>query len=176
MRLTWTASFLLCAACATPAGPRGELPDHAAPASALERLDFLTGRWIAVNPNGTVNEEVWTPPRGRASIGTFRQVRLDGDCAFVEVSQIALEDGEPVLRLRHLHGRLEVPPTRADVSEFRLVELGDARVEFAGTGDAAEVASVVYERTGPETLVQRIGFADGSAESSFVTTYALDAP
>lgn len=150
------------------------LPASADASELVRDLGFLAGRWVAVNPNGTVNEEVWTPPRGNALIGTFRQVRRDSDTAFVELSQIAVEDGEVVLRLRHLHGRLEVPDSREAVSLFRLVSQSHTRVEFAGTEAAAGVTSVVYERTGPTSLVQSIGFSKESGEKPFVTQYSLD--
>jgi len=169
---------LLPLACATPGGARPELPAHAAAAPELAALDFLAGHWVAENPNGTVNEEVWTPVRGHVTLGTFRQVRLDGDCAFVEVSQIVAEDDTLVLRLRHLHRRLEVAPGREELSVFRLESLTPNKVVFAGTGAAAaaEVASVTYERVGPDELHQAIGFAEGSAESVFVTRYTRDRP
>ncbi len=150
------------------------LPESADPAEAVAKLDFLAGRWLAVNPNKTVNEEVWTRPRGNALIGTFRQVRRDSDTAFVELSQIAIEDGEVILRLRHLHGRLEVPESRKETSLFKLVSLTEKRVEFAGTEGAAGVTSVVYERTGATSLMQSIGFSAESGEKPFVTHYFLD--
>lgn len=150
------------------------LPASANASELVRDLGFLAGRWVAVNPNGTVNEEVWTPPRGNALIGTFRQVRRDSDTAFVELSQIAVEDGEVFLRLRHLHGRLEVPESRKDASLFSLLSLTESRVEFAGTEAAAGVTSVVYERTGPKSLVQSIGFSAESGEKPFVTRYFLD--
>lgn len=150
------------------------LPENAAPADVLEGLSFMEGRWVAVNPNGTVNEEVWTPPRGNALVGTFRQVRRDRDTAFVELSQIAVEDGAVILRLRHLHGRLEVPESRAKVSVFELVSIAEGRVEFRGTAEAMGVTSVVYERVDPVTLVQSIGFDPSTGEKPFVTRYRLD--
>lgn len=155
-----------------PALAEPELPPNAAPAPELQPLAFLAGRWVGVNPNQTVNEEHWMAPRGSAMIGTFRQVRLDGKCAFVELSQIALENGEVVLRLRHLHGRLEVPEKRKDVSLFRLQSVGENRVQFAGTGDAEGVSAVIYERTGEDELVQRIEFDPAkSQEKPFTSTY-----
>jgi hypothetical protein len=171
-----TLLAVLPLACATTGGARPELPAHAAADPALAELDFLAGHWVAENPNGTVNEEVWTPVRGHVAVGTFRQVRLDGDCAFVEFSQIVAEDGTLVLRLRHLHRRLEIAPGREELSVFRLVSLEPGKVVFAGTGAAAEVASVTYERVGPDELHQAIGFAEGSAESAFVTRYTRDRP
>lgn len=151
-----------------------ELPAHAGPDASLAGLDFLEGRWLAVNPNGTVNEEVWTPPRGKALVGTFRQVRRDGATAFVEVSQISSENGKVLLRLRHLHGRLEVPESRAETSVFELVSLTDERVEFRGTEGAKGVSSVIYERTDARTLVQTIEFDPSTGETSFTTRYRLD--
>ena len=35
---------------------------------------------------------------------------------------------------------------------------------------------MTYERTGPDELVQSIGFAEGSAEKPFVTRYHRDRP
>lgn len=150
------------------------LPRNAAPAPEIAGLQFLTGRWVAVNSDKTVNEEIWTPPRGNALIGSFRQIRPDGDCSFVELSQIAIEKGEVLLRLRHLHGRLEVPEDREGLSLFRLVSLTKDRVEFTGTTGAEGVTSVVYERTGPTTLQQAIGFAPETGQEAFVTNYSLD--
>ena len=114
------------------------------------------------------------PPRGNALVGTFRQVRRDRDTAFVELSQIAVEDGAVILRLRHLHGRLEVPESRAKVSVFELVSIAEDRVEFRGTAEAMRVTSVVYERVDPVTLVQSIGFDPFTGEKPFVTRYRLD--
>ncbi len=150
------------------------LPRNAAAAPSIAGLEFLTGRWIAVNPNKTVNEEIWTLPRGNALIGTFRQIRLDGDCSFIDLSQISAEGDEIVLRLRHLHGRLEVPEGRAELSVFRLVSLTKDRVEFAGTSGAEDVVSMVYERTSETQLTQSVGFAPSSGQEGFVTVYFLE--
>ena len=83
-------SFVSACQTTPPAPPALELPAHAAADPALAPLGFLSGRWICVNPNKTVNEEHWTAPRGKFMVGAFRQVRRDGKCAFVEVSQIAV--------------------------------------------------------------------------------------
>lgn len=150
------------------------LPSNASPAPEIAGLAFLTGQWTAINPNKTVNEETWTAPRGNVLIGSFRQVRLDGDCSFVEMSQIALENGEVILRLRHLHGRMEVPKGREDVSLFELVSLDANRVEFRGVGETKDVVSVVYERVSPSELHQSLGFSPESGQAPFVTHYRLD--
>lgn len=152
-----------------------ELPAHAAADPALAPLEFLAGRWICVNPNKTVNEEHWTAPRGKAMVGTFRQVRRDGKCAFVEVSQVSVEDSGLVLRLRHLHGQLEVPDNQKEISVFALRSLAPARVEFAGTGSAEGVTAVIYELVDADTLRQTIEFDPvKTKEKPFTSTYVRE--
>ena len=154
------------------AAPTLTLPASANPNPALAGLGFLTGTWVCVNPNSTVNEEHWMPPRGSVMVGTFRQVRRDGKCAFVEVTQISVEDNQVVLRQRHLHSKLEVPDERKEPSMFRLKSLSEGRVEFTGTGDAEGVASVVYQRVNATTLTQTVSFDPAkSKEKAFTSTY-----
>lgn len=162
------------AACATgsPAGPSVDLPAHAKADPRIAPLSFLSGRWVCVNPNKTVNEEHWMVPRGQFLVGTFRQVRLDGKCAFVEVSQVAIHEDKVVLRLRHMHRDLDVPEKRKEVSLFELQSMTDSRVEFRGTGDAEGVSAVVYERTGPDELRQSIEFDPAKTKQPpFVSVY-----
>ncbi len=176
--------LLLLASCQTPVATQAPAsappPSLVLPASAssdpqIAPLAFLAGRWMCVNPNSTVNEELWTLPLGKSMVGSFRQVRRDGGCAFVEISQIAVEEGELVLRLRHLHGKLEVPPERAELSLFKLRKLTGERVEFAGTGSAEGVTAVIYERVDTTTLRQTIEFDTVKTnEKPFTSTYTLE--
>lgn len=160
---------------AAPAPAPLELPESAQADPALAPLSFLAGRWICVNPNKTVNEEHWTMPRGKSMVGAFRQVRRDGKCAFVEVSQISVEDTGLVLRLRHMHGQLEVPEERKELSLFALRALTPHRVEFAGTGSAEGVTAVIYERVDAHTLTQTIEFDPvKTKEKPFTSTYTLE--
>lgn len=156
---------------ATGDAPTPAIPAAALPAPELAPLAFMAGHWVRVNPNGTVNDEFWTPPRGTGMAALFRQVRRDGKPAFHEVSQIAVEDGKVVLRLRHLHAKLEVPERREKVDEFTLVSAKDNRAEFAGQGAAEQVRSVVYRLDGPDTLVVDVGFAPESKERGYSMTY-----
>ena len=100
-----------------------EIPASAAPMEIL-KVAFMEGRWVAVNRN-SVNEEVWSPPRGDALVGTFRQVRRDSDTALVEVSRSGWRTGRWSSGCG-MHGRLEVPESRAAVSVFELVSTGRA--------------------------------------------------
>jgi hypothetical protein len=162
------------AAAAPAPRPALELPANANPDPALAPFAFMTGRWIGVNPNKTVNEEHWTAPRGKSMAALFRQVRRDGFPAFHEISLITAEPDGIVLRLRHLHRQLEVPDTRKNVNVFKLVSAGNNRVEFAGTGDAEGVTSVVYRLVDPNTLAVDIAFAPTSKEKGFTSTYTRE--
>ncbi len=148
-----------------------ELPAAAAPAAELAPLAFMTGRWVCVNPNKTVNDEMWTEPRGNSMVALFRQVRRDGKPALHEVSLITVEPDGVMLRLRHLHAALEIPKGREDVSVFKLVSAADNRAEFTGTGKAEQVRSVVYRLDGPDVLVQEVQFAEDSRERGYSLRY-----
>lgn len=177
---TLTTSPLLLIGCASanksaPAKPTSlELPAHAQPDAALQPLAFMAGSWLGVNPNKTVNSERWTLPRGNHMVGTFHQIRRDGKPAFVEISLITVEKDGIQLRLRHLHGALEVPSTRKEPNIFRLVKAADNRAEFTGTGDAEEVTSVVYRLVDQNTLAVDVGFAPTSREKPFTSTYTRE--
>lgn len=148
-----------------------ELPPSAKPDPRLAELGFLSGRWVCVNPNATVNEETWSPALGNHMVALFRQVRRDGQPALVEVSLITAEPEGVMLRLRHLHSRLEVPDNQCEVSVFRLESAGAQRAAFAGTGAAQQVQRVEYALTGPDTLTMSVSFAPGSGERGYTLTY-----
>lgn len=173
------ASALLLSACAsnttpTPASGTFQMPASAKPIEAMSPLAFMTGRWMAVNPNGTLNEEHWMSPRGNHLLGTFRQVRRDGKPALIEISLITAEADGVKLRLRHLHTNLEVPERRKDVNVFTLMSAANNRAEFAGTGAAQDVQAVVYELTGPNQLTMSVRFAPTSKEKGYSTVYTRE--
>lgn len=163
---------------AVPARPAVglELPASAQPVPELAPLAFLAGRWVGVNSNKTVNEEHWTTPRGNHMVGTFHQVRRDGKPALVEISLITAEPDGITLRLRHLHGGLEIPERRAELSVFRLKAVAASAVEFTGTGSAAQVTSVVYRLTAPDELEQVVGFDPESKEKGYTLKYVREGP
>ena len=172
-------AVLWACGCATKTGSTGsaiELPASAAPSPALAGLSVLVGSWVSVNPNKPVNEEVWTPARGNSMAALFRQVRRDGKPALHEVTLVSVEPEGVMLRLRHLHGALEVPEKQSEVSIFRLVSAGNGRCEFAGTGvgEAAEVASVVYRADGPDALVMEVTFVPGGKEKGYSVRYTRE--
>jgi hypothetical protein len=147
------------------------LPASANSAKELEPLAFMAGRWLAVTPNKLVNEEHWMSPRGQAMVGTFRQVRRDGKNAFTEVSLISVEKEGVRLRLRHMHGQLEIPEERKEPNDFMLVKTGRNWAEFAGTGASKDVTSVVYRLRTANHLEVITQFAPTSREKGYTLHY-----
>lgn len=157
----------------TPAIPREmpKLPESATATAEIAKLGFMSGRWIGVNPNGTVNEEHWMTPRGNNLVGTFRQIRRDGKPGLVELSLISEEKDGVRLLLRHLHGALEIPKGREETDTFKLVELEKNRAVFKGEGKSAAVQAVVYERFDEKRLIQRVVFSPESKEAGYQLVY-----
>lgn len=151
-----------------------KLPASAEPVAELKDLAFMAGRWVGVAPRASlVNEEHWMLPRGNAMVGTFRQVRRDGKTAFVEVSQIEAEKDGVVLRLRHLHSKLEVPEERKELSIFKLKSAGKNRAEFTGTGKAEGISAVIYtlSEDGNELSQELVFDPAKSKEKGFTSVY-----
>jgi hypothetical protein len=171
--LTGCAARNTASSAAEPA-PKLELPESANPAPALAPLAFMTGRWVGVNPNKTVNMEYWTAPRGNHMTALFHQVRRDGKPAFVEVSQIVAGPEGVTLRMRHLHAALEVPDSRKELSVFTLKSAGGDRAEFAGTGAAEGVTSVVYRLVSPNELAVDVNFDPSTKEKGFTSKYVRE--
>lgn len=159
---------------AQPAREALKLPASAEPVAELKDLAFMAGRWVGVAPRASlVNEEHWMTPRGNAMVGTFRQVRRDGKTAFVEVSQIEAEKDGIVLRLRHMHSKLEVPEERKELSIFKLKSAGKNRAEFTGTGKAEGISAVIYtlSEDGNELSQELVFDPTKSKEKGFTTVY-----
>ncbi len=160
------------AGAAQPKAAAVELPFGANPSEALKPLAFLEGRWVRGNPNGTTNEETWSPAYGNSMIGVFRQVRRDGKPALFELSLVTAEESGVELRLRHLHAGLVVPEERKDLDLFKLIESDGTFATFGGTGKS-EGMRVTYRRSGPTSLRQEIDFPEGSREKDYSMDYVL---
>ncbi len=147
------------------------LPESAKAAKELEPFRFLVGRWIGVNPNGSVNEEHWTAPRGTSMVATFRQIRRDGKLGFVEVSSLSVEKDGVRLRLRHLHGGLEIPKSREESNDFAVKSLSKDRVEFTGVGKDKAVTAVIYRLDGKDRMIVETQFAPETGERGYQLVY-----
>ena len=103
--------------------------------------------------------------------GTLCQIRRDGKPGLIEVSLITEEKDGIQLKLRHLHGGLEIPKNREETDLFIMKSVDKNRVEFAGTGKSAMVTSVVYRLLDKNRLVQELTFDPKSGEKGYFTVY-----
>lgn len=188
----WLAAAAALAGCEgmqpgpTPIPPeRIEFPPGAAAAPELVPLGFLTGRWISRTElsggRGTLlNEEQWSPVRGRSMVGTFRQVNVDGKPGFFEVVTITSEDAAGgagpriMLRLRHFHGALEVEAGETEAMVYRLESVQDGRAVFGAVAHTAGVARVTYIAMGPDRLNVQVEYEPGSPRKSYTVEYVAD--
>ena len=125
-----------------------------------------------MNPNGSMNEETWSPAYGNSMLGVFRQIRRDGKPALFEISLVTVQETGVQLSLRHLHAGLEVPEKRKDLDVFTLASADGTSATFAGTG-SSDGMKVTYTRTSPRGLTQSIDFPEGSPEKDFSMEYVL---
>lgn len=173
---------------ACQAGKSAEVPDAVevadrlkvplpAAVPELEALAFMTGQWMTVNPNKSVNREHWMRPSGKTFLGMFQQqasAERGGGPVLYELSAIVAEKDGVMLYHRHLHRKLEVDERRKDVDVFKLASVEVGKAVFVPVKDAdGGIASVTYRRDG-EKLVQDITFKPDSKEKSFSQVYSRE--
>ena len=135
-----------------PAGEPGE-------SGSLENLRWLAGRWIGDGLGGQC-EEVWSPPSGGVMIGTFKLI-VDSQAAMYEIMMIALEEGRPVLRLKHFNRDLTGWESKDEFVTFPFVAMGDGEIEFDG---------LKYKRAGDDlTITVLLGGSDGEDHTEIIT-------
>lgn len=138
----------------------------------LVPLSFMAGSWYSVNPNGSVNREHWSTPRGKVMNGTFQQMNRAGVAAITEVSLIEVLDGKVTFRLRHMHRGLDVDHDRPKTEIYTLSESGPNFVVFKPSEDPnvpreKGVASIGYKLDDQGRLVQEIKYENGSPENNY---------
>lgn len=159
--------------CAEPIGGEAAWPATVPAADPLlVPLSFMSGSWYSVNPNGSVNREHWSAPRGKVMNGTFQQMNRAGVASITEASLIEAVDGTVTLRLRHMHRGLEVDHDRAQTEIYTLAESGPRFVVFKPSSDPTVprekgVASIGYRIDDAGRLVQEIKYENGSPENNY---------
>lgn len=144
--------------------------------AALQPLAFMTGSWVAVNPNKTLNRETWMRPVGNAMTGMFVQMRRDSTPGFYEMTTIVAEPEGVTLYHRHVHRKLEIDERRKDVDVFKLVSAENGKAVFSPVKDQeGGLLSMTYRMEGDNVLVQEVAFKPGSKEKDFATRYTREA-
>ena len=99
-----------------------------APRATLADFAWLAGHWTGTGLGGS-SEEMWMPAAGGAMLGSFRQMK-DGAVVFYELLTFVERDDTVVLRLKHFNADLTGWEEKAQVLEFRLVELTATKAVF----------------------------------------------
>jgi hypothetical protein len=140
---------------------------------AVEPLAFMAGRWIQVTPRGVVHEEHWTAPRQGNLLGMYRVLRADGTVGINEATSIDVEPEGVTLRLRHMHGKLEIlPEDNRPLMVFRLESVSANTARFVAVRDTRDVSAVTYSLQGPFTLQVTLDFFESAKRQQDVFAYA----
>lgn len=139
----------IIAAALMAASPGLSIAAHAT--EAVQLPDWLHGAWTETRENGGWADEFWTPARGGIMIGAARMGGPEGLIMF-EHTRIVRDD----------RGRLVfiAQPRGAPPSEFPMVAMGEAMLEFANPAHDYP-QRIRYWREGRE-LRARTSLMDGS--------------
>jgi Domain of unknown function (DUF6265) len=69
--------------------------------AAVKDLAFMSGTWVQKSEWGDL-EEFWSQPNGESMMSSFRCVK-NGKALFYEFVVIELEEGSPVMKMRHFN-------------------------------------------------------------------------
>jgi len=69
--------------------------------ATVKDLAFMSGTWVQKSEWGDL-EEFWSQPNGESMMSSFRCVK-DGKALFYEFVVIELEEGLPVMKMRHFN-------------------------------------------------------------------------
>jgi Domain of unknown function (DUF6265) len=112
-----------------------------APATVVNSLDFLTGRWLSEQPT-EVQEENWSPVIGNSMTGSFRIVK-NGRPVFYEFWVVEVDASRPVLKLKHFNANLAGWEEKNAITKLPLLSTADGDAVFA---EADGSVSLHYHR------------------------------
>lgn len=174
--LLFLVTLALLAGCqAQPMPPRApvpsDLPIRTAP--ELADLSFMSGRWIAVLPAGSVAEEYWMPARGNTMMGMFRVVPAFNEPEYYGVLSIIAEPGGVMFRMRPYRGQLDELVDGSETKVYRLTGVEAGRATFTPL-NRSSVVSITYTASGPNQLIVETEFEPGASEPTGQTVYTRD--
>ncbi len=116
---------------------------------------WLAGHWEGSGFGGVV-EETWTPPSGETMLGTFR-LSVGGRAQLFEFMVLSVEDGQPVIRVKHFNADGSPWEDRDEWVMFPFERSSEHAIFFGG---------LTYELLGDDRLrvAVSVGHADGTAE------------
>ena len=137
--------------------------------SPLDALVFLTGRWVSKD-GAEMQEENWSPANGNSIIGSFRVVQ-EGKPVFYEFWAVELEEGKPVLKLKHFNSGLVGWEEKSVSTKMPLTAHAENDAVFA---EADGSVSLHYHRMGDTLTCTVHHVRDGkSSDEVFKLTKAM---
>ena len=131
---------------------------QASPEASIEQVAWIAGHWRGVAMGG-LTEEIWSPPLGKAMMGSFKLV-IEDEVNFYELMTITEENGSLILKIKHFDAALTGWEEKDETVDFPLVKLTHSAAYFDG---------LTFEQVNEEGLniyVQMKG-EDHTTESKF---------
>ncbi len=130
----------------------------------INDLAFITGTWIHKTNNAYL-EEIWSKPNGESMVSTFRYIE-DKKAVFYEFMVIELDNGQPVLKLRHFNRGSIAWENKDKPLLFPLIELKNNTAVFQTTDQAIKIT---YQLTAKDKLTVLLAEKDGSGKPKIET-------
>ena len=132
---------------------------EASPEVSVEDLAWLAGVWEGTGLGGEC-EELWSPPRAGAMIGTFRLFR-EGEPVFYELLLLAEDEEGLALKVKHFSPAFSAWEEKADAVRFGFESLSGQTARFRGLtlardGDELRI-EVKFRNDDGSTRVERFG-------------------
>lgn len=100
------------------------------PEASVEDVAWIAGHWRG-EAMGGLTEEIWSPPLGRAMMGSFKLV-IDEVVKFYELETITEENGSLILKIKHFDAALTGWEEKDETVDFPLVKLEKNKAYFDG--------------------------------------------
>lgn len=103
---------------------------QASPAATIEDVTWIAGHWRG-EAMGGLTEEIWSPPLGKAMMGSFKLV-IEDQVNFYELMTITEENGSLILKIKHFDAALTGWEEKDETVDFPLVKLTERAAYFDG--------------------------------------------
>jgi hypothetical protein len=100
------------------------------PEATIENVTWIAGHWRG-QAMGGLTEEIWSPPLGKAMMGSFKLV-IDDQVNFYELMTITEENGSLILKIKHFDAALTGWEEKDETVDFPLVKLTERAAYFDG--------------------------------------------
>jgi len=97
---------------------------------SFDDLAWLVGHWEG-EAFGGICEEIWSPPSGGSMMCMFK-LSSEGKVGFYELVTITIDNGVPVLKLKHFYADLTAWEEKEKVISFPYVSHSAGEIKFDG--------------------------------------------